>query len=224
MSDDLFAFESLEDNIEDLELETDDIKDAKGMQNILKALGENNFSYYENFGTSSIQRSKEWTAEAYPALRWMSAVGKTEMDWAEARRQGRKKGDKKGPWPSTVHDTEKTGLYLIMINTVVNPHFWLLGKRTTDSPLTHAHLQFLLLACIGQGALQKPEEHVWIPTVKNKRNKSKIDELLYQMHPSANYEEIKILRKKYATKEGIKQLGLLFGLSPKDEKEMLKEI
>ena len=223
MSDKLFEFESKEIE-EDVFEETEEIATAKGMQNILRALDSNDFEYYEKFGSNNIVRSKEWTGEAYPALRWMSAVGETKLDFAEAKRQGRVKGDKKGPWPSTVYDTDNTAMYLQIVNAIVNPHFWMLGTRMGSDPLTHAHLQFLLLACVGQGLLRKPEEHLWIPKVKSKRTKSKLDELLYQMYPDANQLEMKILRNKYSNKEGIQKLSALFGLDKKQEKELLKEI
>lgn len=212
---DLFSFDAdIEE--EPFEDEPETGKSAKSMPLILAALDMNEFSYYDLFGSTPEERAKNWTGESYPAMRWMSCVGKSEVNWAEARAQGRKKGDKKGPWPSTLVDVDVTPFYLIATNEIANKNFWDLGN--------HKKLQFLLLACVGQGSLSKDIVHNWIPLPKTRKAKNLLEELLYKMYPNINSLEIKILLKKYSDTTSVRVLCRKMGMNEEETKKILDSI
>lgn len=213
--EDIFSFNEEVISDEEFELDSDEIKLAKSMQSILAALDSRDFSYYDKFGSTQEERDKNWTSEGYPALRWLSSVGKSEIDWPEAKRQGRKKGDKKGPWPSTTFDTEYTSYYLLAVNEIANIRFWDLSQ--------HKKMQFLLLSCVGMGNLPDKEGHLWPGMPKNKKGKNKIEKFLYLCFPKVNALEMKLLRKIYSDKNKLINLGKSYGLSDEQINDIVNE-
>ena len=211
--DDIFDFDETTDTEEYADEETE--ANPQSMQLILSALDNREYSYYDKFGKSEDERAKKWGVEAYPAMRWLSSVGVSEMDWAEAKRQGRKKGDKKGPWPSNMQDTAYTSYFLIAVNEIANIKFWDLGH--------HRKLQFLLLACIGQGPLPGKTAHNWIKMPKRTKAKNKLQEVFLQLYPNANSLELKILSEKYSDPKQFKNLCKSLGYSDQQIKEIMKK-
>lgn len=206
---DIFDFEEVSSEEYEEEVSVD-AKSAKSMPLILSALDRRDFSYYDKFGNSPEERAKNWTSEAYPALRWLSCVG--APDWSEWKRQGRKKGDGKGPPP--VGDSELTPYYLIAVNDIANLRFWDLSQ--------HKKLQFLLLACIGQGGdLPKGETHNWIKMPRTKKGRNKKEEILYEYYPNANSLELKLLMDKYSDDTKFTDLARLFGCSDEEIEKIL---
>lgn len=200
--DNLFSYENPEEFEED-QIEEEPEFNAQSMPLILAALDKNDFSYYDKFGKSEEEKSKKWGVESYPALRWLSCVGNNEVDWAEAKKQGRKKGDKKGTWPSTLHDNELTKYYLIATNEIANIKFWDLGN--------HKKLLFLLMACIGQGHSNSKSTHNWINMPKKRRGKNLFEELLVKLYSDANSQELKLLSEIYSDDKKLKKLCQSFG-------------
>lgn len=96
--------------------------------------------------------------------------------------------------------------YIQIVNTIVNEDFWKLSK--------HPELQWKLLASCGIGFKQK---HGWIPQGKKKSKSPKLDELLYEINPLMNEEEVNIVKSKL-TKEKITELTRGRGISDKDGK------
>lgn len=211
--DDIFAFDNDSEIEEYSEEETED--NPQSMQLILSALDQRDYDYYNRFGKTEDERAKKWGVEAYPAMRWLSSVGISEVDWAEAKKQGRKKGDKKGAWPSTTVDNEYTAYFLMAVNEIANIKFWDLGN--------HRKLQFLLLACIGQGQLPGKTAHTWIKMPKKSKAKNKFQEVFLQLYPNANSLELKILSEKYSDSKKFTALCKTLGYSDQQIKEILKK-
>lgn len=206
----LFSFGEEQKEEEVLE-EEKNIENAAGMPNILRALDLKDRTYFDKFGKDYAEREKVWDRESYPALRWFSTVvGEDVVDWAEARRQGRKKGDKKGPWPSTAQDSANTAYYILAVNETVNLHFWDLKK--------YPKLLFLLMCFVGSG---QPEQHKWLKMVNNKRQRNIFEELMVRYYPDADRRELEILSKKYNNPQDLAGLALKFGM---DDAEITKLI
>ena len=179
---------------------------------VISALDYQDRDYYKNLP----EEGKKAVAMQEVALRWLSAVGKTQVDFDEARRQGRKKGDGKGPWPSSVADTDLTEYYLIMTNEGPNVSF---GFHELYG---HEELEWMLLSLVGAGTKQ---EHVWIPA-SPKSTTPTIDAMLRKKHPLANTKEIKMLKDMMLSEEIIdmvKEYGNPDKLS-KGEAAKLKQV
>ena len=115
-------------------------------------------------------------------LRWLSAISSDQLDWDEARKQGRKKGDGKGPWPKK--DDDFTGDYLMIVNDGPNMSF---GYHELYG---HEELEWMLMAMVGLGDKQ---EHVWIPA-SPKSDTPTIDAIFRNKYPLANIKEINMLK------------------------------
>lgn len=141
------------------------------IQKLLKALDLRDKGFYKNL------EDDEKKAIPFPVLRrWMSTVG--DVDWNEGKKQGRFKGDKKGPWP--IGDERNTAYYLIMVNEIANYGFMDLYK--------HPELQWLLLCIVGRG---QPKSHQWLPS--KKVNIKNVEEIYRKKYPLASYTEIRML-------------------------------
>ena len=206
----IFEFETDDEFVDDYEEEAE--FNAQNMQLILSALDNNDFSYYDKFGKSEEERSKKWGVESFPALRWLSCMGISEVDWVEAKKQGRKKGDKRGAWPNTLKDVDSTLYYLVATNEIANIKFWELSN--------HKKLLFLLMACIGQGTPEGKSAHNWISMPKKNRGKNLFEELILQLYPSANSQELKILTEIYSDSKKLKKLCHGFGLNDEQYKKI----
>jgi hypothetical protein len=219
---------------EDQVNEDEDLSTSKNeytsMPLILEALDLSNFTYYQNFGSTVPEQEKNWSKEAFPCLRWLSCVGKGEIDFGEAIKQGRikrsttgrgyEKNPKtgkmqiygKGPLPNRMTDNDFTIPYLIMVNEVVNQNFWDLNK--------YNQLQFLLMCCVGQGT---KTSHNWLPMPKTRRARDKIEELFLSINPSLKHQELKILKSKYDI-ESITALCKSLGYEDKKINEITKAL
>lgn len=151
------------------------------IQEVLSALDNRDRDYYKNLP----EEGKKALALQEVILRWMSSVGSSTVDWAEARRQGRTKGDKKGAWPSTVSDSKFTEYYLMVVNDTANIGF---GYHELYK---HPELEWLLLTLAGAGQKQ---EHVWIPS-SPKSETPNIDAMFRKKYPLASNKEIKMVIK-----------------------------
>lgn len=201
---DLFDFKE-NVHVDEVEETTDKSTQATSMPLILAALDSNDFSYYDKFGKNEEERLKNWSGESYQSLRWMSCVGASEVDWAEAKRQNRKKGDKRGAWPSTLHDNDLTFYYLVATNEIANIKFWDLGN--------HKKILFLLMACIGQGQASGKSGHNWITMPKKRKGNNEFEEILIKLYPNANSLELKLLVEKYKNKDKFVNLCKSMGYS-----------
>ncbi len=179
------------------------------IKEVLKALDQSDKAFYNNL---TDEEKKSITAEII--LRWMSTVGVNNIDFAEARRQGRKKGDKKGAWPSVIADNELTDYFILMANEIANLNFggWLLSK--------HPELQWKLLCILGTDVKQ-PQEHIWLSQSK-KSDTPKLDEMLQAKFPLANHDEIKML-KNMSTVDDFEYLAQCMGYTDEEIKSVLKE-
>lgn len=113
--------------------------------------------------------------------RWLSAVYDREIDWDEARRQGRKKGDKKGQWPGRDRDQESTDYYVLAVNQIVNPFVFSLYR--------HPRLLYLLMSTAGVGVNQK---HGWLPGSGIDKIPQGVLEVLEHVAPGANSFELEV--------------------------------
>lgn len=187
------------------------------MSKILEALNSKNFKYYDNFGDNDQTKNKNWQGEAYPALRWYSARGEDKVDFAQAKAQGRKKGDGKGKWPSKIYDDNYTGLQLELINEVVNLHFW-------DLSSNHPKLTFLLMCCVGLGKIKPPNSNIWLGMPKTKKGKNKFHNfLLNHVNKGLNLQEMEIYTSIYNTKSKMKSFLEAHGLQDSEIKEILDD-
>jgi hypothetical protein len=154
---------------------------------------------------------KSFKGDAVPLLKWLSIVGRTQVDFAEAKRQGREKGDGKGPWPSSMQDTEWTKHYILFTNDIVNNGFFDLQN--------HPRLQWYLMSMVGVGEMQ---EHQWLPVPHARRRKSKVDELLLRRFPTVSRRELEML-KEINTEEDIRQLARGYALDDKEIKAIVDD-
>lgn len=213
---DIFDFLNSEKTEPEVEEKTE--KNENLINDFLTAIKNKDFSFYEKISDDENTREKLLLSCIYPLLRWCSCVGINKIDWDEARKQGRKKGDKKGPWPSKIYDSKNTAFNLITINDI-NEDFWILTKKN-NSGRTNVYLLFLMFLYFLPD-LNKDEEFIWLQKPKSKRTKEKIDELLLKIYPNANEMELSILRKKYNKPEEIKKLIQFLGLNNVNETDFI---
>ncbi len=109
--EDIFIF-NRKKRIEDIEDEVEE-KDIS-ITSILNSIENKDVDFFKSFGEDKFEIEKKWTKKAFPVMKFFSAVGINKIDFDEAKRQGRKKGDGKGPWPSKVYDTKNTFYYLLV--------------------------------------------------------------------------------------------------------------
>jgi hypothetical protein len=170
------------------------------IREVLKALDLGDKHFYKNLP----DESKKKIAIHEVILRWMSSVAATTINFEEAKRQGRKKGDGKGPWPSIMSDTSYTEDMLLTVNAINE----ILGYHDLYK---HPELEWLLLSLASVGSMQ---EHQYIP---NKRISTtpKIDSMLRSKYPLANEHEMTII-KQLGGKEMAVQLAHDFGMTDKE--------
>ncbi|MEM5878083.1 MAG: hypothetical protein QXF12_04345 [Candidatus Aenigmatarchaeota archaeon] len=205
------------DNIsEEKILETNE---NKNIYQLLRLIKQFDFETLKTYVSLKNEDIKKINSSLYPLLRWVSCVGINKIDWEEAKKQGRKKGDGKGPWPSKIFDVENTIISLINSNEI-NLYFWNLLKKN-ESGDNHVLLIYIMIKKFIPD-LNKEEEYIWIKKPKSKKIKNKIDELLLKIFPNANSLELEILRKKYNNREGIKSLIQFLGLNNVDDHEYIE--
>jgi hypothetical protein len=170
------------------------------IEDVLKALDLGDKQFFKNLP----EESKKKIAIHEVLLRWMSSVGSSTINFEEARQQGRKKGDGKGPWPSFTSDSTYTETYLLTTNAINE----MLGYHDLYK---HPELEWLLLSLVGIGATQ---EHQWISN-SPKSVTPKIDAMLYGKYPLANEHEITVL-KQLGGKDMVVQLAHDFGMTDKE--------
>ncbi len=190
------------------------------INDFLNAIKNKDIEFYKKISDNENIREKKLLSCIYPLLRWASCVGANKIDWLEAKKQGRKKGDKKGPWPSKIYDTENT-IYNLLVCNDINENFWILTKRD-NSGKTHIYLLYLMMIYFLPN-FNKEEEFIWLPKPKSKKIKEKVDELFLKIYPDANEIELNILRKKYNTPEKIRELIQFLGLNNISEKDFIDE-
>lgn len=177
------------------------------IQDVLKKIDT---KQYDWFGQLTDKEKSQLKAQFIPLLRWLSAVGSSEVDFDEARRQGRKKGDKKGPWPSRDQDNEFTDYYLQFTNMIVNENFFALYD--------HPELQWKLMCIIGMGT---PQKHQWIKSSPKTPNYDAVREVIASVNPLASYKEISMIINMH-TKESFKELLLRMGKQDDEIKKLME--
>jgi len=114
-------------------------------------------------------------------------------------------------WLSAVQDSSvMKDWYLIMVNDVVNWHFWEIRD--------HPELQWKLMAAAGCGQKQR---HAWIPMAKRKKI-GKIAEYMLRWYPSYNDQELAIIMAGM-DRDGFEQFVKSTGADDKELKELLKD-
>lgn len=169
-----------------------------------------NFRDYYDIHTDN-DPDKSFKGDAVPMLKWLSIVGSNQVDFEEAKRQGREKGDGKGPWPSTMRDNEWTKHYVLFTNDIVNEGFFDLQN--------HPRLVFYLMCIVGSGEMQ---EHQWLPVPHARRKKTLLDEMLVETYPTLKQSEIELL-KGLNTEEDIEQLATDYAYDDKKIKQIVDE-
>jgi len=109
--------------------------------------------------------------------------------------------------------TDQGGLhsyYLHVTNELVNKHLWQLSD--------HPELIWKMMASCGAG---KTKRHQWIKG-PSRKSKSKVDEMLKTLFPSANTTEIRIVRSQLDEKT-FQSLLQAYAIPEKEEKDLLKE-
>lgn len=213
-------FEKEKDNHDNInEEEILETNENKNIYQILRLIKESDFETLKTFINLKNEDIKKINSSLYPLLRWISCVGINKIDWEEAKKQGRKKGDGRGPWPSKIFDTENTIISLINSNEI-NLYFWNLLKKN-ESNDNHVLLIYMMIKKFIPD-IRKEEEYIWIKKPKSKKIKNKVDKLLLKIFPNANSLELEILRKKYNDREGIKNLIQILGLNNVDDHEYIE--
>lgn len=114
-------------------------------------------------------------------------------------------------WLSAVPDNSPMkDWYIIMVNDIVNWHFWDLQQ--------HPELQWKLMAAAGCGQKQF---HNWIPMPKRKKI-GKIAEYLLKWYPSYNDQELAIIMSGM-DRDGFEQFVKSTGADDKEIKDLLKD-
>lgn len=114
-------------------------------------------------------------------------------------------------WISSVEGSSFIQEYYIQMANDVNKIFWDLSR--------YPELQWKLLANCGIGKKQK---HKWISKTKGVSKTPLIDNILYELYPDANYEEIEIVKGKL-TKERFDELCAMFGIQKSELKKYKDE-
>lgn len=93
------------------------------LQNI-KSLNVNFYKELEkNYGEEELVSI--WKKISFIILKNVSSYVKETIDFEEAKRQNRKKGDGKGKWPSKIQNVNPlTEAYLYLTNKMININFW----------------------------------------------------------------------------------------------------
>jgi hypothetical protein len=113
---------------------------------------------------------------------------------------------------SSLGDQSKNQAYaIIAANDLVNIGFWQLSK--------HPELQHLLLCLTGLGSKQ------YRPWISNKSRSSKtkiLDELLLELHPGINQDELQIIKSSFDDKS-LKRLCHSAGKSDQETKALMED-
>jgi len=194
---------------------TSKTKQRHPIMEALAALDRGDLEYWERL--EDFEKKK---ISPFILVQWLSAYCDSEVDWGEAKRQGRSKGDGKGVWPQRMKDNAATEDYLFLVNEIINLGFWTI----IDKP----DVAWRLMAYCGRlvnGADFKPgrsSQHIWINPGKQSST-PKLDELLQKLHPLANDNEIEIIRDMMSPRD-VEELCQDFAMDAKRTKEYAKEI
>jgi len=199
----------------------DDVSEKKiNMIEILNKIKNGNVEVYNNLGIDEYERSSNFSEIAYVLVHWMSCIGIKRVDWEEAKRQNRKKGDGKGQWPSVVEDSNNTMLNLILINDFLNKNLWDLLSSDKNKELNNSKLVYEILKTLNKLIHpEEKEEYIWINTIKNKKNSDndEITNFFLKLKPNLSDIEIDILKRKYSNKECFEGLKKMIGMNEKNE-------
>ena len=190
-------------------------KDVDILTELLPEIDGRNYNFFANlpkFYKKNGQEDPNKGVDFVPLLRWASAVGEEKVDWDEARRLGRKKGDGKGKWPAkSFDDPILTGYYVEAVNDVVNKNFW--------EMLDHPELLYKLFALTGCG---EKTTHIWLKAPK-KKTQNKIFQLIKQYYPTASQDEIDMFLK-FNSKDEILEIAYMMGYQNDQIDELKKEL
>jgi hypothetical protein len=173
---------------------------------VLRQLDNKNIGYY-----SELTDEQKKSLAPVVLMRWMSAVGEEQVNFTLAKRQGRKKGDGKGKWPSYVVDTHLTQYYLDLTNQVVNVGLHELYK--------HPELQWMLLTIVGFG---EPQQHIWTRSSGKSKAFNNITSLLKKKYPLASYKELDLV-KYVMSQQDFKDMLLDMGMDDKEIKDLMTD-
>lgn len=153
-------------------------------------------------------------------VQWLSAYCDSEVNWDEAKRQGRSKGDGKGAWPQRTTDNKVTEDYLILVNEIINLSFWSIVSK----PDIAWRLMTYISRTINSSSFKpgRNSQHVWINSGKLSKT-PKLDELLQKMYPLANSDEIDIVRNTMSPYD-VKEICEDFAMDAERTKTYMKEI
>ena len=176
----------------------------------LSALDLNFKDYYE---IHSEDPDKSFKSDSLPLMKWLSTVCDTKIDFKEAKKQNRVKGDGKGPWPSEWIDNEYTEHYLLLTNDIVNIDFFVLQN--------HPKLQWLLMNIVGIGNIQN---HQWLSlsNIKNNNKTELLDEIIKEVYPSISYRELDFF-KKINNENDIEEIAKKMGKDDNELKKIMEE-
>lgn len=187
-------------------------KGNKNEEYVLGGLSAIDLNYNDYFDNHSENPEKSFSGDSLPLMKWISVVCDSAIDFEKAKAQGRKKGDKKGPWPSKWKDTENTEHYIIFTNDIINKDFFSLQD--------HPKLQWLLMCMVGVGELQN---HQWLSLSSSKKSLSKLDEMLITIYNNISKSEIDLL-KNINSEEELIDLAKRCGKQDKEIESIEKEI
>jgi hypothetical protein len=139
-----------------------------------------------------------WKKNSFLILKNISSCIKETINFEEAKKQGRKKGDGKGKWPTTIDNIEKvTSAYVYVVNDIVNRNFWAL--------VNFPKIQYKLFCIVSYTIALKFNEYMtgeekFLPifSKKTKRKMNKEDKINYFIEnkfPELKKEEKSILEK-----------------------------
>ena len=209
-----FENKNLKENKNDEE--TDKLERNVNLIEILSKI-KNKKDIYDDLGIDDFEKLSKFTEISFILLRWMSAVGTKNVDWEEAKKQNRKKGDGKGAWPVIINDSNNTFINLILINEFLNKNFWDLFVNDKNRETNHAKLAYYILKTICKIVnLEEKEEYIWINNPKSKKNKNNMDnyeKIFLKLKPDLLQIEIDILKKKYSNRDDFEKFLNFCGLN-----------
>lgn len=147
------------------------------LQEVLAALDSRDKGYYLTLPDDG----KRALVMGEVALRWLSCVG--EPDWDKWNKQGRQKGDGKGPPPQK--DSAYTEYYLVMTNEGPN-----INMGYHELSKSHKELEWLLLTIVGIG---KKVNHSWISVPSSET--PTIDALIRNKYPLSSKKEVEMMKR-----------------------------
>lgn len=131
-------------------------------------------------------------------------------------------------WLSGVgNDSGDQHNFIVLTNDMLNKDLWELEPKVTEGRPGHHELQWLLMCVVGDlirsiSGSNREVRHQWVPLAHQKKKSNEVDELLYQVYPGMNAQELELI-KKINKPAQIEELAKRSGMQDKGAKKIKAE-